>query len=226
MIENYINKVIQGDCKVEMAKMPDASFDLICTDPPYGINYQSNMRVMSKKFEKIHDDNNGNRLDVYSEFFRLLKDDCVAIVFCSWKNLAEDYNKLAEYFDIKNVIVWDKGGGGIGDLAHSLLTDYELAIVAHKGQALIRGKRDGSVWREGKVFNMSMLHPTEKPVPLIERIIAKFSDEGAHVLDCYAGGGSTLIACKNLNRKYTGIEINEEYYKVINERLSQDLLFT
>src|SRR5688572_21840937 len=176
--DDYINKIIKGDCLKVMKSMPDKCVDLVLTDPPYGISYQSNMRVVSGKFDKLDNDNNSSRLDSYGEMFRVLKDNCVVIIFCSFKNYAEDFNKLKELFDVKNCIIWDKGGGGIGDLSHSLLTDYEMAIVAHKGQSVIRGKREGSVWRESKVFNKAMLHPTEKPVSLIERMVSKFSDEG------------------------------------------------
>lgn len=209
-----------------MKQIPDKSVDLVLTDPPYGIDYQSNMRVMSEKFDKIANDNNGSRFDVYPEIFRVLKDNTVAVVFCSFKNFADDFNELVKCgFDIKNTIVWNKGGGGIGDLTHSLSTDYELAIVAHKGQCVIRGKRDGSVWSVGKVNPNTMLHPTEKPVELLKRCIEKFSDDGQIVLDCYLGSGTTAVACKQLGRKYIGIELSQKYIDIANERLAQDLLF-
>jgi len=110
-MDKYLNKVIQGDCLPILKSLPDKCIDLVLTDPPYGIDYQSNMRVMSKKFDKLENDNNSSRLEAYAEFYRILKDNCVAVIFCSFKNYAEDYNKIAELFDIKNVIVWDKGGG-------------------------------------------------------------------------------------------------------------------
>jgi len=222
--EDFLNKIINGDCLEVMKQMPDKCVDLVLTDPPYGIDFQSNMRPKWDQFDKLANDNNSSRLEAYGEFYRVLKDNCVAVIFCSFKNYAEDYNKLTELFSIKNVIVWDKGGGGIGDLVHSLLTDYELAIVAHKGQCPIRGKRDGSVWREGKVFNQEQIHPTEKPVGIMERIIAKFSDIDAVVLDSFVGGGSTLIAARNLKRNYIGMEISPDYCKIAEARLKQGVL--
>lgn len=224
--KDFINKVIQGDCLEVMKRMPDKCVDLVLTDPPYGIDYQSNMRVWSKKFDKIENDNNSSRFEAYKEFHRLMKDNTVAVVFCSFKNYADDYMELARLFSIKNAIVWNKGGGGIGDLTHSLLTDYELAIVAHKGQAEIRGKRDGSVWTVNKVNPNTMLHPTEKPLELIKRCIEKFSDIGASVLDAYHGSGTTAVACKQLGRNYIGIELSQKYCDIAEDRLKQDLLFT
>jgi len=223
-IKDIINQVHCADCLEFMKQIPDKSVDLILTDPPYGIDYQSNMRVMSKQFDKIANDNNDARFPVYDEMFRVLKDNSAMVAFCSFKNYADDYKYIEKLFNIKNCIIWDKGGGGIGDLVHSLLTDYEMAIVAHKGQCPIRGKRDGSVWRVGKVFSGTMKHPTEKPIGIIQRIIDKFSDEGQIVLDPFLGSGTTAVACKVLKRNFIGIEISEKYCQIARERLRQGIL--
>src|ERR1700693_5041334 len=127
--DDFINKVICGNSLEILKGLPDSCVDMIATDPPYGIDFQSNMRPKYRQFDKLENDNNSSRLEIYNEFYRILKDNSVAVIFASFKNYAEDYNKLAELFDIKNVIVWDKGGGGIGDLVHSLLTDYDIATV-------------------------------------------------------------------------------------------------
>ncbi len=140
-IEDIINKVHCADCLEVMKQIPDKSVDLVLTDPPYGIDYQSNMRVVSQKFDKLENDNNEFRFLSYPEVYRVLKDNCVAIIFCSFKNYAVDYLEISKLFDIKNCIIWDKGGGGMGDLKHSLSTDYEMAIVAHKGQYRHRNLR-------------------------------------------------------------------------------------
>lgn len=213
------NKIIQGDCLEVMKEIPDKSIDMILTDPPYGINYQSNMRVVSKKFKHLANDNNDMRFLSYPEMYRVLKDNCVAIIFCSFKNYADDYNEIKKLFSIKNTIIWFKGGGGIGDLKHSLSTDYEMAIVAHKGMCNIRGKRDGSVWQHKKVNPNKMVHATEKPVDLFERLMQKFSDEQQTILDCFAGSGVTGIAAINTNRNYILIEKEPEYIEIIKERL-------
>lgn len=69
------------------------------------------------------------------------------------------------------------------------------------------------------VDNYSRVHVNQKPVELLEYLIKTYSDEGDVVLDCFAGSGSTLVAAKNLNRRYIGIEKEENYYKIILERL-------
>jgi site-specific DNA-methyltransferase (adenine-specific) len=207
------------DCLELMRTMPDKSVDLVLTDPPYGINYQSNMRVCVEKFAKLKNDNNDMRFVAYPELHRALRDDCVVIVFCSFKNYAEDYNELTKLFDIKNCIVWDKGGGGIGDLTHSLSTDYELAIVAHKGDCEIRGKRDGSVWKYRKVNPIDMLHPTQKPVDLLAKAIEKYSDNNDTVFDPFMGSGTTGVACKLLRRNFIGCEISKQYFDLAKRRI-------
>ena len=118
-----------------------------------------------------------------------------------------------------------QGGGGIGDLVHSLLTDYEMAIIAHKGMCPIRGKREGSVWKSGKVNPNKMFHPTEKPIDIIEKLIGTFSDDNSLVLDPFLGSGTTAVACRNLKRNYIGIEISETYIEIARERLRQSNLF-
>lgn len=214
-----INKIYNDDCLNIIKTFPDNSIDLIVTDPPYGINYQSNVRVVSSKFDILQNDDNKMRFIAYKEFQRILKNNCVCIIFCSWKNYADDYNELKKYFNIKNCIIWDKGGGGIGDLSHSLSTDYEMAIVCHKGMCKIRGKRFGSVWKSNKVNPIKMIHPTEKPIDIIRKMIETFSDKNDIVLDAFLGSGTTCIACKELERNFIGIEIDKKYFEIANKRI-------
>lgn len=208
-----------------MKDIPDSSVDMILTDPPYGIHYVSHSRRKSKKFDILQNDNNDFRLMTYGELARILKDNCVCVIFASWKNVALDIIELQKHFTIMNVIVWFKGGGGLGDLKHTLSTDYELAIVCHKGKCKIRGKREGSVWKVAKVNPNKMIHPTEKPIELLERLIEKFTDEHMVVLDCFMGSGSTGVACVNTNRNFIGIELDDKYFEIAKQRIN-DAVFS
>ena len=217
--DDFIDQIICGDCLEVMQGIPDKSIDLVLTDPPYGINYLSNMR--GERFNRIINDENDYRLVTYPILNEKLKEDSVALIFCSFKNYSKDYLELTSYFDVKNCIIWDKGGGGIGDLFHSLLTDYEMVIVAHKGKCLIRGKRDGSVWNYPKVPPSKMIHPTQKPIELIKALIEKFSDENDLILDPFLGSGTTALACLELNRHFIGIELSPEYCEIARNRISK-----
>ena len=170
----------------------------------------------------MKNDDNDVRLLAYSEFYRILKNNSVAIVFASWKNVAVDIVELQKHFDIKNIIVWYKGDSGLGDLKHTLKTDYELAIVCHKGKCRICGKREGSVWQFGKVNPNKMVHPTEKPVDLIKKMISKYTNENAVILDPFLGSGTTAIAAVKTNRHYIGFELDPNYFDIACKRLDAE----
>jgi len=215
-----INQIINGDCLEVMQSIPDKSIDMILTDPPYGISYASNMRVKSQKFDMLDNDDNEFRFSTYPVMHDKLKDNSVAVIFCSWKNMAYDYLILKKLFSIKNVLIWHKGGGGIGDLKHSLLTDYEIAMVCHKGKRRINGKREGSILKFNKVNPNAMVHPTQKPESLIEKLMGVYSNENDTILDCYSGSGTTAIACINTNRNYICIEKDKAYFDLSVERVN------
>jgi len=73
----------------------------------------------------------------------------------------------------------------------------------------------------GDIFNE---HPSQKPIRLMRKLVAEFSNEGDTIFDPFAGSGTTLKAAKDLNRKYIGIEINPDYVKIAQDRLKQELL--
>lgn len=216
-------KLQLGDCLELTKKMKDESVDMILTDPPYGINYSSNRRVKTEKFKKIENDDSDFRFKVYPELYRVLKNNSVCVIFCSWKNYAEDYKELEKYFDIKNVLVWYKSQGGMGDLKHTLSTDYELAIVCHKGKCKIRGKRDGSVLRYNKVSVNNMLHPTQKPTDMLSYIIEKFSDKDMIIFDPFMGSGSTGVSVIETGRNFIGMELNKEYFDIADKRIKEKI---
>lgn len=65
-------------------------------------------------------------------------------------------------------------------------------------------------------------HPTQKPVALYEWLLNRYAKDGDTILDTHVGSGSSLIACRNTNHKYVGFEINEDYYKLANERIEKE----
>ena len=115
------------------------------------------------------------------------------------------------------MIVWYKGGGGIGDLKKTFSTDWELALVWHRGHELT-GKRIGSVWSIGKDKAVDYKHPTQKPVALAEEALDKCSKSGYRVLDLFGGSGSTLMACSKMSRISYNMELDEHYCDVIINR--------
>ena len=222
--------------------MDGVKANMVFTDPPYGYNYQSNMRTQSEKFDVLEND------DKILDFFQSIKNTVVGFVYVctTWKTADKWIGLFKKYYDLTNVIIWDKGGGGIGDLFHTFATDYEMILVCNNGQEL-RGKRYGSVWnftnteiskmkkeellkivleqkeyysiwKQKKDNPNEYVHPTQKPVALSAKAIRSSTDFDEIVLDVFGGSGSTLIACEQLNRRCYMCELDPHYCDVILQR--------
>lgn len=187
--------------------------DMVFTDPPYGYNYQSNMREKTRRFDVLEND------DKILNFFPNVRLVCNGFVFIctTWKVLDKWIPLFKKYHDLTNMIIWDKGGGGIGDLKHTFSTDYEVILCSNNGKE-IKGKRIGSVWNIQKDSATEYTHPTQKPVKLSEFAIRNTTERGAVVLDLFGGSGSTLIACEQLDRSCYMMELDPRYCDVIIKR--------
>lgn len=216
--------------------------DMVFTDPPYGYSYQSNMRVKSEKFAVIEND------DKILNFFPIIQEFNNGFVYvCTTWKVADLWTELfKQYLDLTNVIIWDKGCGGMGDLYHTFSTDYEMILVCNNGKE-IKGKRYGSVWnfskeeitkmkkeqllkilihereyysiwKDKKDNSIEYLHPTQKPVGLSARAIRSSCEQGEIVFDLFGGSGSTMIACEQLGRRCFTMELDPKYCDVIIRR--------
>ena len=222
MIEDYLNKVIQGDCLEIMKQMPDKCVDLVLTDPPYGMDYKSNWGTTH---EKIHNDDNLDWLSVFAlELSRTVEKDGHVYVFCNMTCLEQFKQEFSKYFNLKNILVWDKQSFGAGDTTGGgYAPQYELVLFFSNGEKKLNSERIGEVIRVPRTFNE--LHPTQKPIELIKLLVSYSSIEGDVVLDPFLGSGTTAVACKQLKRNFIGIELSQKYCDIANERLKQDLLF-
>jgi site-specific DNA-methyltransferase (adenine-specific) len=214
-----------GDCITKMNSMSDGSVDLIVTDPPYLMDYQSNMRVKTDKFEKIAGDVDGHQLirDYFSECNRILKDNTHIYSFCSWHHIDFFKQEFEKFFKLKNIMIWYKGGGGIGDLEGSYSTDYEFILFGHKGRKELNrkalGKRTSGMLKFKKVFPGAMVHATEKPVDLIELMIKASSDKDDIVFDGFMGAGSHGMAAVRNQRGFVGCELEQGYFDTAKDRI-------
>jgi len=187
--------------------------DMVNTDPPYGVSYQSNMRTKTEKFDVLKND------DVFLDVAPVIAACSKGWVFVwtSWKVLTTWIDMFEGFGYPTNQVIWFKGGGGIGDLKKTFSSDYETALVWHRG-AELAGKRIGSVWKVGKDGAAEYKHPTQKPVALAEEAIDKTTKKGAVVLDLFGGSGSTLIACEKIGRINRSMELDPKYCDVIIKR--------
>lgn len=187
--------------------------DMVFTDPPYGVSYQSNLRTKSDKFDVLKND------DVFLDIAPIIEACSTGWVFVwtSWKVLTTWIDLFKGFGYPSNQVIWYKGGGGIGDLKKTFASDYETALVWHRG-AELTGKRIGSVWKVDKDGASTYLHPTQKPVALAEEAIDKTTNKGYIVLDLFGGSGSTLIACEKTKRICRMVELDPKYCDVIIKR--------
>ena len=187
--------------------------DMVFTDPPYGIEYQSNRRTKSKKFDVLAND------DRFLDIAPVIK--CVSngwvFIWTSWKVQNKWINQFKSFNYPSNMVIWHKPGGGIGDLKKTFSSDYEVALVWNRGAELC-GKRIGSVWTINKDSSSSNIHPTQKPVALAVEALDKCTKYHSHILDLFGGSGSTLIACEKTKRKCFMMELDPKYCDVIIKR--------
>ena len=188
--------------------------DLVFTDPPYGYKYESNKpRQGGKNYDMIMND------DKILDFFPVVIPHCSGWIFVctTWKVLDIWMPLFKKYLELTNMVVWDKGGGGMGDLKKTFYTDHEIILTANQGNEFY-GNRIGSVWNFQTDVPSSYLHPTQKPVKLSACAIEKTTREGEIVLDVFGGSGSTMIACEQLGRKCRMMELDPHYCTVIIAR--------
>ena len=207
-----------GDCLEVMKSIPDGSVDMVLTDPPYGMSFVSNHRA--DKHKPIANDSSLEWIDdLASGLHRIVKDDTAHYVFCSYHHIDKFKQAFERYFKIKNILTWVKNNTSMGDLKGDFAPKTEFILFLQKGRCLIRGKRDCNVLQYARTGNE--LHPTQKPVDMLEFLISKFSDESMVVCDPFMGSGSTMIACLNTNRKGIGIELDKQYFDIAQKRINE-----
>ena len=213
-------KLMQGDCLERMKEIPDGSVDMVLTDPPYGMDYQSNRRMVKQKFLKIEGDKDLSWTEKFiDECWRVMRVNTAIYFFCSWHNIGFFKDAIERRFKVKNVIVWVKNNHGSGDLKAGYAPKHEFVVYANKGRCLNRGKRIPDVMEFDKIPSGKLVHPTEKNTSMLEVFVNQSSDSGAVVLDPFMGSGSTGVACVNTNRNFIGIELDPDYFEIAKQRI-------
>lgn len=205
--DDYVT-LYHGDCLTEHREWLDA--DVLVTDPPYGMAYVSN----SSKYKKSDAIAGDETLELRNAALAEWGGARPALVFGTWR--------VERPVATKQLIVWDKGDSpGMGDLSIPWGPSHEEVYVLGAG---FTGKRGGSVIRHKTLSAGDKSrpdHPTPKPVPLMEKLIAKCPP--GVIADPFAGSGATLLAAKNLGRKVIGVELEERYCEIIAKRCAQDV---
>lgn len=214
--------IYHADCREILPQLQKQSIDVLLTDPPYGISYESRRSEHPGGLPvRIQGDDTLNGLrDVLPVVDRLMKSDRHAYVFAAPMRIGEAAEAVAEYWRVKNVLVWDKGNaGGAGDCFAGYAANWEAIIYANKGRRHLLGPRPRSIYRYDWQGQRDPVHPTVKPAGVMRWLLAKSSEPGETLLDPFMGSGVTLQAAAELGRKAIGIEIEERYCEAAVARL-------
>lgn len=201
----------------------DNSIDLIVTDPPYKTTSRGSsggtggiLKEEINKKGKVFKHNDIEFSEWLPELYRVLKDKGHAYIMTNNKNLKDMLIEIEKAgFNVFKTLIWAKNSP-ITNMYY--MDSHEYIIFCRKGKAKrINNCGTRSVLHVDNPRNK--IHPTEKPVDLMEILINNSSEEGDIVLDPFMGGGSTGIAAIKNNRNFVGVEIDEEYYEVANNRI-------
>jgi site-specific DNA-methyltransferase (adenine-specific) len=211
-----------GDCLELLRQLPDGSVDVVVTDPPYGISYQSARRTDKSKWKpKIANDGKPYIWWMH-DAARLLKDGGRLLCFCRW-DTAEAFRLAIEWsgLTVRSQIIWDRESHGMGDPRVSPSPRHDVVWYATKGRYEFANGRPCSVVRSMRLSGSALVHPNEKPVDLMEQLIGSYSVEGETVLDPFAGSGTTGVACVQTGRNFIGFEIDPHYCEIARKRISE-----
>jgi DNA modification methylase len=183
-----------GDCLQYMKSLPDKVFDLIVTDPPYGLGIAKN--PVRQKFERKDWDNDTPDMEVFEQMLRVSKNQVI------WGG---------NYFPLppnKNFLIWDK----------IQPEDFSLAMCE---MAWTSFDTPAKIFRYSVHRDGANIHPTQKPVALMRWCIAKFAKAGQVVFAPFMGSGTTGVAALELGLSFVGCEIDTEYFEIAEKRITQ-----
>jgi len=238
--------LMQGDCLERMKEIPDGSVDMVLTDPPYGTTACKwdtiiPLEPMWEQLKRVTKENGAIVMTASQPFTSVLVMSNLKMFKYCWaweKNKATGHlnskkrplvahEDVAVFYDnpamynpqgllVKEkptISKGDRGKKGIGSSGDVYGLAAKDAIQTHTNYPR-------SVIQVG-VDMKAQYHPTQKPVALMEYLIKTYTNESETVLDFTMGSGTTGVAAKNLNRNFIGIELDEVYFKIAEERINK-----
>jgi adenine-specific DNA-methyltransferase len=209
---SLLNQVIHADCLSVMPTIPSQSIDLVVADPPYLVNY-----VPRDRRTVENDVNNDWLLPAYAEIYRLLKPNTFCVSFYGWPQADQFMSvwKRVGFSPVSHLVCVKEYPSRIG---YTQSFHEDLFLLA-KGRPPKPRDPIGSVlnWH----YTGNPLHPTQKPVEVIQKLIEAFSKRGDVVLDPFAGSGTTGVAACNHGRQFILIEKVERHWKDAYDRIAE-----
>jgi DNA modification methylase len=211
LYSQMLNDVTCGDCVDVMAHMPQQCVDFVLTDPPYLVNYRdrSGRRV-------ANDDNDAWLRPAFRQIHRVLKPNCLALSFYGWDK-ADIFITAwrAAGFEIVGHVVFRKN---YASRTRYLGYRHESAYLLSKGRPPLPATPVPDVL--DFPYSGNRLHPTQKPVEPLKTLIGAFTHPGAVVTDPFCGSGSTLVAARQMGRRFIGIDLDPAHHRTARQRLA------
>ena len=219
-----------GDCMDIMKTIEDKSIDLVITDPPYKIEtsggglYTQADKQYVKELNFMKD---GFSEDVLDELCRIMKKINIYF-FCSQKQIIP----LLDYFVKKkkcnwNLLTWHKTNP-VPACGNKYLTDTEFILFFREKGVKVYGNYNTKFTYYVTPLNQKDKkkygHPTIKPQEILLNLVTNSSQEGDTVCDPFMGSGSTGVACKSLNRDFIGIEVDNNWYQIAQNRINEETI--
>ena len=221
-----VHKLYHVDCIEWMSQQPANQFDVILTDPPYGMNAQSFGDGGGKMVNSEHhyDDSPEAWHALMARFcpeaFRVAKTQAHAYIFCDFDKFhaLKSYMEAAGWYVFRTPLVIHKQGSGRVPLPeHGPRRQYELALYAIKGDRPVTGIYSDVISCK---LEENLTHGANKPVELYVDLLRRSTRPGDSVLDAFAGSGTIFPAAHQCKLYATGLELNAEYYGICVNRLN------
>lgn len=245
------NKIYNMDCIEGMKSIPDATIDLVITDPPFAIDFKAKRNNYNRTASRVIDGYNEIPKEEYYDFtlkwmkevYRILKDSGSMYVFSGWNNLKNILNVIDELkFITVNHIIW-KYQFGVVTKRKFVTSHYHCLYVCKndekrkffpysryskeeidKDNGCLHYKDKEDVWIINREYwTGDKKTPTKLPSELIKKILMYSSEEGDVVLDPFLGSGQVAVMSKMMKRQYIGFEIVKEYYEFARKRLEKNI---
>jgi site-specific DNA-methyltransferase (adenine-specific) len=246
---DYINRVFNEDAIAGLSRIPDASIDLILTDPPYGLG---------KDYGNESDMQAAQEYLAWTERWidaalPKLKPNGSLYIFLTWRYSPEVFVMLKQRMTMINEIIWDRRVPSMGGSVRSFTSVHDtiglfvksknyyfdldavrIPYDAETKKARSRSIFVGAKWLElgynpKDLWSVSRLHkenperadhPTQKPLEIIARMVLASCPAGGMILDPFMGSGTTAIAARRCGRNFVGFELNPDYCAIIQSRLN------
>ena len=208
-----LNKIIQGDCMKLMKQLQNNSVTMTLTDIPYGVvNRDGGIRL----FDKSDADQETFDLSSFLEEVERVTAGSIYI-FCSTEQVSLIRQFLAARKLTTRLCVWEKTNPSPVNGQYHWLSGIELCVYGRKKKATFNEHCKNTVFRYPSFRRK--LHPTEKPIDLISRLILASSQVGDIIFDPCVGSGTTCAAAKALDRQFIGFELNAIYVAYAQQRV-------